>query len=182
MGFNKEIAVRSFGENPPSIDARPVVDHWLSLWRGDVLPSRAEFKPKAVVKALPAIAIFDVVPDKSVHCRLMGSALTQGLGQDPKGRDWIALTRPEDRQARLQRWSDVARGAIGRGLRTGYRESGAKQFSEELLLPFAFAEDDGTHQVLYHISWKQTVYDPTRGGVDAVNSLAEQFRLIDLRK
>ena len=182
MSFDKQIAIRCFEDNPPSIDAKPVVEYWLSLWRGDALPARAEFSPKVVVKALPAIAIFDVVPDESVYCRLMGSSLTQGMGQDPKGKDWIALTRPEDRAPRLKRWSDAARGAIGRGLRMGYRVSGAKQFSEELLLPFGPGEGSDVHQVLYHISWKQTTYDPTRGGVDAVNSLAEQFRLIDLRK
>jgi len=181
MRFDKQIAIRCFEENEPSIDARPLVEYWLSLWRGYALPARTEFSPKAVVKALPAIAIFDVVPDKSVHCRLMGSGLTQGLGQDPKGQDWIALTRPDDRAPRLKRWSDVARGGIGRGLRPGYRASGAKHYSEELLLPFAPAEGSDARQVLYHISWKQTVYDPTRGGVDAVNSLAEEFRLFDLR-
>jgi hypothetical protein len=182
MRFDKQIAIRCFEENPPSIDARPVADYWLSLWRGDALPARADFKPKAVVKALPSIAIFDVVPDESVHCRLMGSGLTQGLGRDPKGQDWIALTRPEDRPGRLQRWSEVARGAIGRGLRSGYRESGAKQFAEELMLPFAPGEGGDVHHILYHLSWKQTAYDPTRGGVDAVNSLADEFRLVDLRK
>lgn len=182
MRFDKQIAVRCFEENPASIDARPLVEYWLSLWRGDALPLRADFKPKAIGKGLPAIAIFDVVPDQSVHCRLMGSGLTQGLGHDPKGQDWIALTRPEDRAGRLQRWSDVARGMIGRGLRSGYRESGAKQFAEELMLPFAPGEAGEVRQVFYHLSWKQTVYDPTRGGVDAVNSLADEFRLIDLRK
>ncbi|MBS0275560.1 MAG: PAS domain-containing protein [Proteobacteria bacterium] len=181
MRFDKQIALRCFEESPPSIDAKPVVDYWLSLWQGDTLPARADFEPKGVAKVLPSIAIFDVVPDQSVHCRLMGSSLTQGLGHDPKGEDWIALTRPEDRCGRLQRWSNVARGAIGRGLRTGYRESGAKQLVEEILLPFAAAEDGDRHQVIYHISWKQTVYDPTRGGVSAVNCLAQPFRLIDLR-
>ncbi|MGN6516368.1 MAG: PAS domain-containing protein [Rhizomicrobium sp.] len=182
MSFDKQVAVRCFEESPPSIDGKPVVDYWLSLWRDEALPSRADFSPKAIIKALHAVAIFDVIPGQSVHCRLMGSGLAEGLGRDPKGEDWIALTRPEDRVPRLQRWSDVARGAIGRGLRTGYRESGAKQYSEELLLPFAASGDGDVHQVLYHISWKQAVYDPTRGGVDAVNSLAEEFRLFDLRK
>jgi hypothetical protein len=182
MGFDKQRAVRCFAESPPSIGGKPLVEHWLSLWRGDALPLRADFKPKAVAKALPFIAIFDVVPDQSVHCRLMGSGLTQGVGHDPKGQDWIALTRPEDRAARLQRWSDVARGAIGRGLRTGYRESGEKQFAEELMLPFAPAEGSDAQQILYYISWKQTAHDPTRGGVEAVNSLAEEFRIVDLRR
>lgn len=181
-GFDYQAAVRCFEESPPSFDGKPIVDYWLSLWRGDQLPARADFSPKSVAKILSAIALFDVVPDKSVYCRLMGSGLTQGLGHDPKGQDWIALTRPEDRQTRLQRWSDVARGGIGRCLRVGYRESGAKQLSEELMLPFAPAEGEEVRQVLYHISWKQSVYDPTRGGVDAVNSLATEFRLTDLRK
>jgi hypothetical protein len=182
MSFSKQIAVRCFEENPPSIAGKPVVDYWLSLWRGDAIPARADFSPKVIAKILPAIALFDVVPGKSVHCRLMGSWLTEGLGRDPKGEDWIALTRPEDRVIRLQRWSDVARGGIGRGLRPGYRESGEKHLSEELMLPFAPAEGSDVHQVLYHISWKQTSYDPTRGGVEAVNSLADEFRIIDLRK
>ena len=64
----------------------------------------------------------------------------------------------------------------------GFRESGAKQYSEELLLPFAASEDSDVHQVFYHISWKQSAYDPTRGGIDAVNSITREFRLIDLRK
>jgi hypothetical protein len=182
MSFDKQIAVRCFEENEPSIDAKPVVDYWLSLWRGDALPARADFSPKTITKALSAIAIFEVVPEKSVACRLMGSALTQALGLDPKGKDWLSLTRPEDRATRLQRWSDVARGAIGRGLRLGFRESGDTQYSEELLLPFAGGEDGEMQQVLYHISWKQTVYDPTRGGIDAVNQITREFRLTDLSK
>ncbi len=134
------------------------------------------------MKALPAVAIFDVVPDGSVSCRLMGSTLTQVLGQDPKGLDWLSLTRAEDRPTRLQRWSDTARGAIGRGLRLGFRESGAKEYSEELMLPFAASEDSEVHQVFYHISWKQHAYDPTRGGIDAVNSITREFRLIGLHR
>lgn len=182
MSLDKQIAIRCFQENPPSIDGKPVVDYWLSLWRGDELPLRADFKPRSVTKALAALAIFDVVPDKSVYCRLVGSALTQGLGQDVTGQDWLALTRPEDRGTRLQRWTDVARGGIGRGLRAGFRESGEAQYSEELMLPFAAPEDSDVRQVLYHISWKQTEYDPTRGGVEAVNSISKVFRVIDLRK
>ncbi|HEY2035039.1 MAG TPA: PAS domain-containing protein [Rhizomicrobium sp.] len=180
MGFDKQIAIRCFEENPPSSEGRVVVDHWLSLWRDNNLPLRADFAPKGVVKELRSIAIFDVVPDKSVHCRLIGSGLSEGLGRDITGEDWLALTRPEDRPIRLERWSAVTRGAIGRGLRATYRQSGAIQYSEELLLPFGDLPANGVHQVLYHLSWKQTTYDPTRGGVTAVNMLANEFRLIPL--
>lgn len=182
MDFDKQIAVRCFEENPPSDLGRLVAGYWLSLWKGDALPMRADFKPKNIVKELPAVALFDVLPDESVRCRLLGSNLVQGLGKDITGQDWLALTKPEDRPLRLLRWSVVARGAIGRGLRAGMRESGALQYSEELMLPFGDVGADGSRQVLFHLSWRQTTYDPTRGGVAAVNSLSQDFRLTELQK
>ncbi len=180
MGFDKAVAIRCFEENPASKEGAAVAHYWLSLWRGDALPVRADFKPMTIAKELPAIALFDVVPEQSVWCRLQGSALAQGLGQDITGKDWIAMTKPADRPMRLKRWSDVARGAIGRGLRPGYRESGAVQFSEELMLPFGDIAPDGGRQVLYHISWHQTLYDPTRGGITAVDSVVPEFSLTPL--
>ncbi|HSM94725.1 MAG TPA: PAS domain-containing protein [Rhizomicrobium sp.] len=159
-----------------------MTDYWLSLWKGDALPSRADFKPKNILKELQAVALFDVIPDVSVRCRLLGSGLARGLGADITGQDWLALTRPEDRPIRLLRWSVVARGSIGRGLRAGMRESGAMQYSEELMLPFGDVAEDGSRQVLFHLSWRQTTYDPTRGGIMAVNSVLQDFRLIELQK
>ncbi|HWA29555.1 MAG TPA: PAS domain-containing protein [Rhizomicrobium sp.] len=180
-GFDRDIAVRCFREYPPSTAGKLVVDYWLSLWRDNALPQRADFKPKNIARELQAIALFDVVPEKSVICRLIGSALTQGLGRDITGMDWLALTMPADRPVRLQRWSDVARGAIGRGLRAALRESGTPQHSEELMLPFGDVAADGTRQVLYHLSWRQTEYDPTRGGLESVNRASQEFRLVPLR-
>lgn len=180
--FDKQIAVRCFEENPPSDLGRLVCDYWLSLWKDDALPLRADFKPKNILKELQAVALFDVIPDESVRCRLLGSSLAQGLGQDITGQDWLALTKPEDRPMRLMRWSVVARGAIGRGLRGGMRESGALQYSEELMLPFGDIAADGSRQILFHLSWRQTTYDPTRGGVTAVNGLLQDFRLTELQK
>lgn len=181
-GFDKQIAIRCFEHNAPSREGKFVVDYWLSLWRGSELPLRADFKPKNVARELHAIGMFDVVPGESVRCRLLGSGLAQGLERDITGMDWLALTMPVDRPIRLQRWSDVARGAIGRGLRAGFRESGEPQYSEELMLPFGDTAEDGSRQVLYHLSWSQTAYDPTRGGIEAVNRLSQEFRLIYLHE
>jgi hypothetical protein len=178
--FDKDAATRCFDESRLSKDGNDVARYWLSLWRGDQLPRRADFEPKKIAPHLRALAIFDVVPDKSVFCRLQGSGLAEALGRDITGQDWLALTKPEDRPVRLQRWSDVARGAIGRGLRQGVRESGEPQYSEEIMLPFG--EADGAHQVLFHVSWRQTAYNPTRAGISNANGLSLEFRLAPLQK
>jgi hypothetical protein len=157
-----------------------VAQYWLSLWRDDALPLRADFKPRDVADQLPSIAIFDVVPDKSVRCRLFGSVLAQGLGRDVTGEDWLALTPEPMRAARLERFSAVARGAIGRGIRPSLRESGEQQFSEEILLPFGDMAADGTRQVLVHVSWRPTAYDPTVTTLEFSGGLALAFRLTPL--
>jgi hypothetical protein len=176
--FDRQAAIRCFDDAPPSKEGAIVTRYWLSLWRGDQLPRRADFKPRNVAPQLSAIAIFDVIPGESVRCRLLGSGLVQALGQDITGQDWLVLTKPEDRPARLDRWSQVARGAIGRGLRSGFRESGAMQLSEELMLPFGEVGEDGRRQVLFHVSWRQSTMDPMRTGLTAVNGLSTEFRLI----
>ena len=178
--FDKSIAIRSFEENRLSKEGDAVARYWLSLWRDGELPRRAHFQPKNIAPHLRAIAIFDVVPDVSVHCRLMGSGLAEGLGRDITGQDWLALTKPEDRPTRLQRWSGVARGAIGRGLRAGRRESGDPQYSEELMLPFGDVNGAGAHQVLFHVAWRQSTFDPTRVGITEGGALSVEFRLTPL--
>jgi hypothetical protein len=181
-GFDKQAAERCFDENRLSKEGNDVARYWLSLWRDDRLPARADFQPKKIAPHLRALALFDVVPDRSVHCRLMGSGLAQGMGKDLTGLDWIALTKPEDRAVRLERWSTVARGAVGRGLRPSRRESGDIQFSEEIMLPFGDIAGDGSHQVLLHVSWRQTDYNPTLTGVSHANALSIEFRLTPLRR
>jgi hypothetical protein len=181
MHFDKEIAIRYFGDRRLSREADEVARYWLSLWRGDQLPSRKDFRPQDIAPHLRALAIFTVIPDCSVFCRLQGSALVEALGQDITGQDWIALTKQEDRPTRLERWSTVARGAIGRGLRPGRRQSGEIQMSEEIMLPFGDIAHDGGRQVLFHVSWRQTAYDPTLTGVAHVNSLSLEFELMTLQ-
>jgi hypothetical protein len=159
-----------------------LVRYWLSLWRGDRLPMRADFHPRAVSDLLPLICIFDVVPDKSVRCRLVGSRLVEAAnGYDITGQDWLALSKPEDRHVRLQRFSDVARGAVGRGTRLARRTSGDAQHAEEILLPFGDVGADGARQVLTHIGWVTSLYDPTLTGLARNNGVLLEFELLPLQ-
>lgn len=179
--LNKAAAQQCFDAEPSGPNGQRVANYWLSLWRGDELPLRADFKPRDIADQLPSIGIFDVIPDKSVRCRLFGSILAQGIGRDITGEDWLALTPESQRVARLERFSTVARGAIGRGLRTSIRESGEQQFSEELLLPFGDVAGDGTRQVLVHVAWRPTAYDPTVTKLEYSGGLAIAFRITPLR-
>lgn len=80
--WSKAAAQQCFDMEPLGPNGQRVANYWLSLWRGDALPSRADFKPRDVADQLPNICIFDVIPDKSVRCRLFGSILVQGIGRD----------------------------------------------------------------------------------------------------
>lgn len=179
-GLCRAAAQRCFDSEPPGPNGLRVANYWLSLWRGNDLPLRADFKPRDVADQLPSIGIFDVIPDKSVRCRLFGSMLTQGIGRDLTGEDWLALTPEPQRATRLERFSAVACGAIGRGIRLTNRESGERQFSEEMLLPFGDVAEDGTRQVLVHIAWRQSAYDPTLTTLASAGNLAIEFRLTSL--
>ncbi|HEY5337201.1 MAG TPA: PAS domain-containing protein [Rhizomicrobium sp.] len=179
--FDKAAAQRCFDDEPLGPNCDRVARYWLSLWRGGELPVRADFRPRDVAEQLPSLALFEVVPEHSVRCRLFGSVLAQGLGQDVTGKDWLALTPEASRPLRLERFSTVALGAIGRGLRAGMRESGEEQFSEEIMLPFGDVTEDGTRQVLIHIAWRQTAYNPTVTNVAHSGGLSVEFRLIPLQ-
>jgi hypothetical protein len=111
----------------------------------------------------------------------MGSFVVEGAGRDITGCDWLALTRPEERPERLKRFSDVARGAIGRGVRTASRASGETQFCEEILLPFRDVGAHGSRQVLTYIGWRPSLYDPTITGIANTGGLLREFRLTPLR-
>ncbi len=180
-GFDFAAAERCFAERPACEEVDRLARFWLSLWRGERLPMRADFQPNAVGDLLPAICIFDVVPSKSVRCRLVGSRLVEAAGVDATGRDWIEMTAPSDRRERMRRFSEVARGAIGRGLRLGRRQSGDLQYAEEIMLPFGDVSPDGTRQVLTFIAWTPELYNPTITGIERNNGLLLRFALTPLR-
>jgi hypothetical protein len=182
LSFDFAAATRCFEGKPASNDGNRLARYWLSLWRGDSLPMRADFRPKDITELLPAISIFDVVPGVSVRCRLVGSLIVQGAGRDIMGLDWLALTPPEDRDVRLSRFSQVSRGAIGRGVRSAKRASGEDQLVEEIMLPFGDVGESGVRQVLTFIGWQPSLYDPTITGVANTGGLLLEFQLTPLHR
>ncbi len=132
---------------------RRLVHHWLSLWHGNVLPGRSAIKPSDLKSLLPNLIMFDVVPGRTVVVRLAGTNYNFVLGMELTGRDWIDLAPVEYRAERLRIFSDIAMGAIGRGVRSIEMKAGDRRSSEEILLPFRSDADGDAQLVLCHVDW-----------------------------
>ncbi|HEY8949355.1 MAG TPA: PAS domain-containing protein [Rhizomicrobium sp.] len=133
--------------------------HWLSLWKDGVPPLRADIKPRDVKNLLPGIAILEMRSDRSVICRLAGSALAMGLGVDPTGKDVIALAPPELRAARITRYQRVFDGAISRCVKPHVTRFGTTIMVEDIQLPLGGVSAQGAQQILYHADWRPQTLD-----------------------
>ena len=133
---------------------RRLAVYWLSLWNGDNLPMRAQFRPGAMRDLLPGIGIFAVKPGVATHCRLAGTELTRAIGRDVTGLSWQAYTPPDEWKLRLDRNSEIAKGSVGIGIRHTQDRHGQPERAIELQLPFADEAEDGTRQILFHLDWR----------------------------
>ncbi len=116
---------------------RAFVQHWLSLWQGDELPTRTQLNPAKMKRFLTKMMILDVVPDQGVTIRLAGTGLTAVLEMELAGKDWIALAPEHYRQERLRIFSDIAPGAFGVGHRRIDLMHDETMTCEEVILPLA---------------------------------------------
>jgi len=174
-----EIAKRVIAEHLDG-DHRRLAEYWLTLWDGDQLPRRVSFRPERVRDLLPGIAVFEVKPNVSVHCRIAGTAFLYRFGLDIAQKDWIELTAPSKRTLRLERNTRIAQGAISFCRRLDpNRPQGAALFSD-VQLPFR-AEPDGTVCYLHHSDWRprNSEYEMARTRLGEI-APAEEFRPFDL--
>lgn len=133
--------------------------HWLSLWEDGMPPARSAIKPRDVKNLLPGIAILEMRGDRSVICRLSGSALAMGLGVDPTGKDVIAITPPEHRAGRLARYQRVLDGAVSRCVKPHLTRFGTTVMVEDIQLPLGGLTAEGNRQILYHADWRPQTLD-----------------------
>jgi hypothetical protein len=152
--------------------------YWLSLWRGDRMPVRADFNPAKVGALLPGIGLFSVKPGVHSACRLAGTAIAQATGRELTGLDWRDYTPKNEWQLRLERNSAIALGQVGIGIRSSERADGQTERFVELQLPFADEAEDGTRQLLFHLDWRASGYNP-RAASDAPR-VADAFHAISL--
>jgi hypothetical protein len=154
--------------------------HWLSLWVDGAPPPRDAIKPRDVKNLLPGIAILEMRPDRSVLCRLSGSALAMGLGVDPTGKDVIAITPPEYRAARLARYQRVLDGAVSRCVKPHLTRFGTTVLVEDIQLPLGGVSADGGRQILYHADWRPQTMDRSIAEISEVlgATIDESFPIV----
>ena len=140
----------------PSANCRTVADYWFSLWEDDVWPARESFRPAKLGQLLRNVILLDIVPGQSAHVRLAGTGITNVLGVDLTGVDWLATVTNERRRQRLNELSRIAQGAISLSTRTVTLAHGPQQAVREILLPFRPPADGGPTQVLYFLDWFST--------------------------
>jgi hypothetical protein len=178
MGFDFHGAKARLESESLTERNRKIVEHWLSLWPGDALPQRGDFRPRGVAPLLTGIALFDVVPNQSVTCRLAGTALRGALGVDITGKDWLALTKEAQRATRLARYTAIAEGNAAISLLEAPHVSGAIITAEQVLLPFE-SEPGGICTVLMHVDWRPSYSDNLPEAPES-GALAREFRLVPL--
>jgi hypothetical protein len=118
------------------------------------MPLRRDFNPGAVRDLLPGIVILEVRPGASLHCRLAGSAIRQGLGIDITGKDWLAMTPNDQKATRLERIGALLDGAASRNLREGFAWNNQPVAAEEVQLPFGDIGEDGSRLLISHVAWR----------------------------
>jgi hypothetical protein len=80
-------AVESILRNARNPALRGLLEYWVAIHPGDRLPSRQDFDPLKVRKALPNIVLTDVERDPyRFRIRLMGTAVVAAMQRDFTGR------------------------------------------------------------------------------------------------
>jgi hypothetical protein len=156
---------------------RAFVEHWLSLWSADGLPSRSRLNPAKMKRFLRNLLILDVRPHAHVSVRLAGTAITDALKMELTGKDWIALAPEHYRAERLRILSDIAAGALGVGYRRLDLLYNQELVCEEVILPLA-AEASGNSPVVVHFN-AQTRRLPLQSSAQAVG-VPLDFKVVKL--
>jgi len=173
----RDLAVDALSKLPLSVANRRLAQYWLSLWRDDGMPLRADFSPSQVRAHLPGIGLFEVKPNESTRCRLAGTVFTHALGRELTGCDWRDYTDKALWGERLRRNTEIATGSVGVGLRRSARIDGL-HVTQELQLPFADEGVDGSRLLLFHLDWRPSPED-LKGDAKPIN-VADEFHAIPL--
>lgn len=159
MKFSKDEVSRIFSNCTFASRTAQIADYWLSLWDADGYPARASIAPSQIKPLLPGLIFFRVVLGRSVTVRMAGTNLYALLKVELTGKDWLAVTRREDRDARLSTFSAVARGNIALGRWTFPQGDRRAIRCEKLLLPLRPASGDSEIPVLGFIDWTPSVIE-----------------------
>jgi hypothetical protein len=133
---------------------REVADYWLGLWKPGLPPSRDHFNPNDLREHLSALAIFEVIDDGPLICRLAGTDLRSALGRELTGQDLLATASEEKRARLIESARTVVDGAVSISQRM-FRESDSNGVvATEIALPFFGVTEQGGRRFLMHTEWR----------------------------
>lgn len=172
-------AIDSFDLSPIN---RQVAAYWLSLWTNGEPPRRAQLNPEWLKEAAPGIAIFEVKPGEHVVCRFAGAAYKFRFGQDIADKDWLALTFPQERAARLERNTAIVLGAVSTSRGRDPGRDGEDAWFSDVQLPFSNIRDEGTRCYLHHCDWRPSGPELKLHRTRAYSPhIGDDFRLVSIR-
>lgn len=148
MDLQSEPIAALMAEDALSPHNRRVFDYWRSLRRGDALPCRADFNPAHVRFALSRLTIIGARRGDAGYYRLLGTAITLGLGFDPTGLAVSRMTTPSFLRTRVQRYERILGGQALRVRRLITTTAGRIADVQDLALPFGDEREDGSRDVL----------------------------------
>jgi hypothetical protein len=155
MAWSLEKAKFALAELRVAGPNREVAEYWLSLWSDDKPPMWENFALGSVKEHALSIAMFEVMPDGPVICRLAGEFVKVALGFDPAGEDLLAITPEQQRETRIKQTRAIVDGAISYAHRS-FRFQGHETIAAEIALPFAGLTEGGGRRYLLHSEWSPT--------------------------
>jgi two-component system response regulator FixJ len=122
------------------------------------------------------------LPHAHVTCRFAGPAYKFLFGYDISGKDWIALTAPDERAECLAHDTGIVLGAIGTSRRRDPNRHGVDEWFGDIQLPFANISEDGTRSYLRHSDWRPRGHELSlRRSRTSDMFIAESVRVVPIR-
>ncbi len=130
---------------------RAFSEYWWSLNREvpDGIPTRSMIDPSRIKPLLPYLLLHDLAEPGRSMIRLVGTAITQRIGFDPTGRDYLELVNESRRQSAYRQLITIAEHPCGmRNINQVRYKSGKHTTSEAVGFPLRHARD-GTPMLLF---------------------------------
>ncbi|NQW08311.1 MAG: PAS domain-containing protein [Alphaproteobacteria bacterium] len=77
--------------------SRRFAEHWESLPKIDLIPSRAAFEPERLGPILANVVIHELISPELITLRLVGTAVVDDYGQEITGRNYLDFVEEERR-------------------------------------------------------------------------------------